>query len=662
MALSLSLRGRGAPGNSLGEHTSGFTGRAFVIGALLSLLLGIGAPYANMIIRGTYMALDFSTAGALFLFFILVGVLNTLAKGINRDLALSGSEMVTIYIMMIIASAIPTCGWSEYLLPILTSPFYYATPENNWADLIHSHVPGWMVPQGSEVIKYFYEGLPEGRRIPWGAWIRPLLLWGGFAIALYLVMISVMVILRRQWVERERLIFPLVQVPLEMVRGERGSLLTPFFKDAVMWMGFSIPLAVGSLNALHSYFHFLPRVNLVSTLPIFRRTTTLILRVSFPMIGFSYFINLDIAFGLWLFNLLAKIQEGAFNVLGITSTEKLGIYSIPTSPILAHQKMGAMIVLVLFGLWVGRGHLKEVLRKALGRAPDVDDSGEILSYRAALLCLVGGLVFCGLWLWVSGLPPLVVLLFLSAGLVLFVGVTRIVAEAGVAAARAPMAAPDFVVSGIGCPALSPAGLTTLAFAYIWAADIRTFVMASCANGLKLGERIRSRSKRPLFWAMGVSIVVSLIGSVWIILKLSYTYGGINLNPWFFGGGALAPFNYVASKLNSPTPVHWGGWLSTGIGAGLMGLLMLARQHFLWWPLHPLGFPIGGIWVVDEISFSIFLAWLIKAVVLKYGGPRLYRRTRPFFLGLILGQYTTAGIWLVIDFFTGMTDNAIFFQL
>jgi len=429
-----------------------------------------------------------------------------------------------------------------------------------------------------------------------------------------------------------------------------------------MWMGFSIPLAVGSLNALHSYFHFLPRVNLVSTLPIFRRTATLILRVSFPMIGFSYFINLDIAFGLWVFNLLAKIQEGAFNVLGITSTEKLGIYSIPTSPILAHQKMGAMIVLVLFGLWVGRGHPKEVLRKTLGDAPDVDDSGEILSYRAAFLCLVGGLVFCGLWLWASGLPPLIVLLFLSAALVLFVGVTRIVAEAGVAAARAPMAAPDFVVSGIGCPALSPVGLTTLAFAYIWAADIRTFVMASCANGLKLGESITSRSKRPLFWAMGVSIVVSLIGSVWIILKLSYTYGGINLNPWFFHGGALAPFNYIASKFNSPTLVHWGGWLSTGIGAGLMGLLMLARQHFLWWPLHPLGFPIGGIWVVDEISFSIFLAWLIKAVVLKYGGPRLYRRTRPFFLGLILGQYTTAGIWLVIDFFTGMTDNAIFFQL
>lgn len=122
------------------------------------------------------MALDFSTAGALFLFFILAGVLNTLAKAIDRNLALSGPEMVTIYIMMIVASAIPTCGWSEYLLPILSSSFYFATPEDNWAGLIHPHIPGWMVPQEAEAIKYFYEGLPKGMQVPWEAWLRPLFL------------------------------------------------------------------------------------------------------------------------------------------------------------------------------------------------------------------------------------------------------------------------------------------------------------------------------------------------------------------------------------------------------------------------------------------------------------------------------------------------------
>ena len=63
--------------------------------------------------------------------------------------------------------------------------------------------------------------------------------------------------------------------------------------------------------------------------------------------------------------------------------------------------------------------------------------------------------------------------------------------------------------------------------------------------------------------------------------------------------------------------------------------------------------------MDSLWFSIFLAWLVKLMVMKYGGPSLFRRIRPFFLGFILGQYVISGIWLIIDFFTGMTDNSVF---
>jgi len=58
-------------------------------------------------------------------------------------------------------------------------------------------------------------------------------------------------------------------------------------------------------------------------------------------------------------------------------------------------------------------------------------------------------------------------------------------------------------------------------------------------------------------------------------------------------------------------------------------------------------------------FSIAIAWLLKLLAMKYGGPSLFRRARPFFLGLIIGQFFIAGIWLIIDFFTGMTDNVVF---
>ena len=158
----------------------------------------------------------------------------------------------------------------------------------------------------------------------------------------------------------------------------------------------------------------------------------------------------------------------------------------------------------------------------------------------------------------------------------------------------------------------------------------------------------------------LAVLVSMVSSMWAILDLSYRYGGINLNRWFFGGGARAPFeSFVARLLLNPTGPSWEGWFSTGVGAAIMGGLMLARHYLTWWPLHPIGFPIAGLWLMSHSWFSIFLAWLCKAIVLKYWGPRGFRAVRPFFMGAILGQFASAGVWLVIDACTGMTDNRIF---
>jgi hypothetical protein len=112
-------------------------------------------------------------------------------------------------------------------------------------------------------------------------------------------------------------------------------------------------------------------------------------------------------------------------------------------------------------------------------------------------------------------------------------------------------------------------------------------------------------------------------------------------------------------MNNPDGPDWTGWIATGVGGSVMAGLMLARHTFLWWPLHPLGFAVSSISLTNYISFSVFLAWLIKTLILKYGGIVMFHRARPFFLGLILGQFFVAGIWLVIDFLTGMTNNNIY---
>ena len=88
--------------------------------------------------------------------------------------------------------------------------------------------------------KAFFEGLPgPAEGIPYGTWVLPMLHWAVFLLALYVAMVCLAVIFRRQWMERERLAYPIAQVPLAMIRGEHEhTLVNRFFKNPAMWIGF----------------------------------------------------------------------------------------------------------------------------------------------------------------------------------------------------------------------------------------------------------------------------------------------------------------------------------------------------------------------------------------------------------------------------------------
>ena len=168
------------------------------------------------------MAADFSAGAALFLFFPLTLFINPIAHKLTGS-PLSSGELATAFIMMIVAAAIPSWGFTMNLIPLLGGYFYYATPENEWAAIIQPHIPSWLVPEEPSTIWKLFEGGANGESIPWQVWIGPLTAWGLFVTTLYCVTLCLLVILRKQWVERERLLFPLATLPLEMSRAsERG--------------------------------------------------------------------------------------------------------------------------------------------------------------------------------------------------------------------------------------------------------------------------------------------------------------------------------------------------------------------------------------------------------------------------------------------------------
>ena len=644
------------------EASSAITARGFLVGSVMSLLIAIGIPYGSMVIQGSRLGLSSATPAAFFLLFVLLLTLHVFLGALNRAWAFSRGELVTIFVMMAVATAIPTRGVIGMLLPMITGTFYYATPENQWADQVHPFLSGWMVVFDPEAVKAFYEGTQGSSSIPWHVWLGPLLRWFVFYAAFYATIISAISMLRRQWVDNERLVFPLAQVPLALIQdgadGEK-KILKPIFRNPVMWCGLLLPLFINSVNALHHYFNFIAPIVPSTSIEIFNRTATLGIRINFLMFGFAYFINSNIAFSLWFFYLLHVVQESLFTYVGIFNPEELGPWtgSGPVGAIMGHQMMGALITLVCYGLWTARPHLRDVFHKALTGDERIDDSQEILSYRASVVLFFAGIGIMGYWLWQSGIPAWIVPFFLFSTLVIFIGLARVIAEAGLPTVTPEMVPAGFVVSSVGVPALGPAGMVATGYTFVWAGDLLIFMTAPLANGLRLGSDLKG-SRRGLFWAIVTAMLISLVASCWFMLHIAYRDGALNLHPQYFTGFAAYPSDFAAKKLATPTGPDLIGWLWTGFGTLIMGGLMAARHYFIWWPFHPLGFAVSTGWVMNSIWFSIFLAWLIKIIALKYGGPRTYALTRPFFIGVVIGQFVAAGLWLVIDGFTGMVGNSV----
>ena len=116
------------------ENTSGFTLRAFITGSIFCFFVAIMCQYSVNIVHGSYLAIDHMPAGGIFIFFVFTLLINTILRKLG--IGFSSSEQLLIYTMLIVCSSVVTMGFGSQILPMLAAPFYYATAENRWAQLI----------------------------------------------------------------------------------------------------------------------------------------------------------------------------------------------------------------------------------------------------------------------------------------------------------------------------------------------------------------------------------------------------------------------------------------------------------------------------------------------------------------------------------------------
>jgi hypothetical protein len=632
---------------------------ALWVGLGLVVLISAATPYNEMMVRGSRLGLSSLTPAAFFVLLVWMLIVNPLLKTIHPDWGLRRVELLLVFGMMMVATAIPTRGVTGPLLSMITGTYYYASVENQWADLLFPSTKPWMVARGEVGLRHFFEGVPKNETADWAIWFQPLFAWGIFFLALWVSVLCLMVLFRRQWVERERLTYPVMQVPLAMVEGVDETRFPQFFRDPLVWIGFAVPFVIGSWGALHYYYPSFPAFG--SGFPrfsMFRGAVTLQFRSNLLMLGFAYLVNTRVSLSLWFFYLIKVCLFGAFSVLGVSNKEELGQWtdSGTVAPIFAHQGMGAMFVLVVFGLWAGRQHLKSIWNAVANRETG-QDRGEMISYRWSFWGLVFGWCVMIGWLWQTGIPLWISAVIVLIAFVVFVALTRSVTDGGLATIVPAMIPLGFTLSAFGSEALGLAGVVAVGFTLVWCGDLLSFMMVPIAHSVRIADEV-TVGKRRFVWALQLSMVVSLIVSVTVTIWLGHRHGAANLHQQYFQGFARFPAAIAANKLRNPTLFNVGGWMWTGLGAGVMALLTLLSYRFAWWPLSPLGYMVSPAWIMNALWFPFFLAWILKSLMLRFGSLALYNRSKYLIYGVILGQIGVAGFWLVIDLITGTTGNRI----
>ena len=617
------------------------------VGLVLVVAVVLAMVYSEYVLNATSTNYSHFPIFTFLTFMVLVLAVAPLVRAVRPGWEFSRSELFVILVMLMVAGMIPSNGLTGFLLVILASPYYFADAENRWGEFLHTHIPNWMVPKEMWAMKWFFEGLPEGQSIPWTVWLVPLFWWLTLLAAITFATLALMVILRRQWSVNERLVYPLVTVPVALTRQGSDSPGPALLRNRLFWLGAAVSFSVLAWNMLSYLSPTIPQIPLKNRwFAVARGFPALEWRLNFLVVGFAYFANVDVLLSIWFFRVIYILQAGISDRLGLATGSRGDEWS--WAGLIGWQSFGALTAVVVWGLWVARNHLKNVLRKAFRGAPDVDDSEEIMGYRTAVWGLVLSVGLIVAWLLKAGMELKLIVGCLAGFFILYLGLARIVAESGLVYVQGPMSAQVFATSLFGSAGLSQAGMTALGFSYTTISQGKGLFAPGLGQIAKMGEFVRG-NKRALLGVVLTAFLAATIASLAFTLYFGYTYGAYNFNTWHFRHGGHWVFNDTVSKMRNLFPTNWAAFSYMGLGAGVMAVLTLLRMRLPWWPLHPIGLAINGTYFIQKTFVAIFIAWLVKVTILRVGGAGLYRRSQPFFIGILVGYGAAVILSIVIDY-------------
>ncbi|MBI2302517.1 MAG: hypothetical protein HYU66_26730 [Armatimonadetes bacterium] len=629
------------------------TVRAVIVGLVGVAALSLFTPYSDLVLRGTWLGLTAFPISAFCALLVLLALNVPLRRAGH---GLSRAELLGAYAMLLAAAGVASFGLTGLLVPYAAGPHYFATPENHYAETVVRYLPRWLLfPE--PVSRALYEGLPPGAGLPASTWLRPAVGWGILIAGVHLVLFSLAALVRRPWVENERLVFPLVQLPVYLTTYEPGDNVPSYLRNPVVWVFFAVPFLLHAVNGLHHHVPAVPAVNIhridlgaAITGKLGEAISPFWLRGLFTVIGLTYLLPSDVGFSLWFFYCLFLGEQILGARLGYTMTF---VQAFPVRRFVALQMIGGVLVSGVHLVWNARAHLAGLLRRR-------GAGDEAMSPRGLWLALAGGWLLIGAWAelvgagwgWVAVLFALFFLFQLVA--------TRLVAEGGMLYVQHPFRPLNLLLTIRGTAGLGPPRLPALALLdHLWMLDNRSPLQPAVLQGWKLAEA-GGLPLRAVSRAMALAVALAVPLSLGSYVSLMLRHGGLSLNPWFTSYYTNNLFSTWSSHLvlhGEAAQPRELGWVA--LGGVTMGTLLRLHHVFWRWPLHPIGYLMGASWPMINFWFPVLVGWLLKSLTLRYGGAKLYRRLLPGFLALILAEYASAGLWVVIDALAGVRGHEIF---
>ncbi len=513
-------------------------------------------------------------------------------------------------------------------------------------------------------------------RLPWQLWVKPLLLWGTLCAVIFGLLLLLADWLRHKWIERENLAFPLVEAADFLIRhdsqletaedlrepAKRKSLFSP-----VWWVGVIIGAVWISAEALGHYgftgntfvVYFDVSKEIFGQNAALREMTHVYFVLSPIVLGLAFLVSLEVSFSVWVlfFGLNFVFMLARLANPNIVDPLYTGYGGGRLFPFWMEQFIGACLcysALVIFKSLGGRERSKRWI------------IGGVL-----------GTLLVGL-LWSMGQTNLaflaLVVLFVTAQTI---AAARVRAETGLHTHHVSYEFTKFPMV-FGVTGWTGAEIYTrfISLAVLPVTLLMRVVPQQLEN-YELARRHKVPARTITISAIAAFVTAITVGMV-SFLVLSYFWGtefssGALAGQGGFTAHSIASYPLWVSHffgengLNKFTSVHWiriGYMLG---GAALVGLLVFLRQRFLRFPLHPLGYMIILVSIYyDHVSpyfkgdaaggreaswlwGSVFVAWITKKLVIKYGGMNTFKQAKPLFLGLVVGAIVTVFAWNMTDF-------------